>query len=123
MSQEEFENVWSFSNRESPVVLVSRTMCSKFSDLGLPQWICGQMDKLGLKEPTPIQKQCVPAIMEGKDCIGAAKTGSGKTFAFALPILARLSEDPANFFALVLTPTHELAYQVRRSLDRPWTYN
>lgn len=71
------------------------------------------MKKLGLKEPTPIQKQCVPPIMDGKDCIGAAKTGSGKTFAFALPILAKLSEDPANFFALVLTPTHELAYQVR----------
>lgn len=66
-----------------------------------------------MKEPTPIQKQCVPPIMDGKDCIGAAKTGSGKTFAFALPILAKLSEDPANFFALVLTPTHELAYQVR----------
>lgn len=71
------------------------------------------MDKLGLKEPTPIQKACIPPIMAGKDCIGAAKTGSGKTFAFALPILAKLSEDPANFFALVLTPTHELAYQVR----------
>lgn len=65
-----------------------------------------------MKEPTPIQKQCVLPIMEGKDCVGAAKTGSGKTFAFALPILAKLSEDPANFFALVLTPTHELAYQV-----------
>lgn len=88
-------------------------MCSKFSDLGLPQWICGQMDKLGLREPSPIQQQCIPAILNGKDCLGAAKTGSGKTFAFALPILAKLSEDPANFFALVLTPTHELAYQVR----------
>lgn len=72
------------------------------------------MDKLGLRESTPIQRQCIPPIMEGKDCIGAAKTGSGKTFAFALPILAKLSADPANFFALVLTPTHELAYQVRR---------
>lgn len=90
-------------------------MCSNFesSKLGLPPWICAQMDKIGLKEPTPIQKQCIPEILSGRDCVGAAKTGSGKTFAFALPILAKLSEDPANFFALVLTPTHELAYQVR----------
>lgn len=50
--------------------------------------------------------------MEGQDCIGAAKTGSGKTFAFALPILQKLSDDPYGIFALVLTPTHELAYQV-----------
>lgn len=90
-------------------------MASKFSsELGLPQWICTQMDKLGLREPTAIQKECIPPILNGKDCIGIAKTGSGKTFAFALPILAKLSEDPVNFFALVLTPTHELAYQVRR---------
>lgn len=70
------------------------------------------MQKLGLKGPTPIQRECIPTIISGGDCIGAAKTGSGKTFAFALPILSKLSEDPANFFALVLTPTHELAYQV-----------
>lgn len=50
--------------------------------------------------------------MAGKDCIGAAKTGSGKTFAFALPILEKLSEEPVSHFALVLTPTHELAYQI-----------
>lgn len=89
-------------------------MCSNFSSskLGLPPWICAQMDKIGLREPTPIQTQCIPEILSGKDCVGAAKTGSGKTFAFALPILAKLSEDPVNFFALVLTPTHELAYQV-----------
>lgn len=66
----------------------------------------------GVKQATPIQENCIPSILEGKDCIGAAKTGSGKTFAFALPILERLSEEPTSHFALVLTPTHELAYQV-----------
>lgn len=65
-----------------------------------------------MKEPTPIQKSCIPQILEGKDCIGAAKTGSGKTFAFALPILHKLSEEPTSHFALILTPTHELAYQI-----------
>lgn len=71
---------------------------------------------LGLKQATPIQQACIPSILDGKDCIGAAKTGSGKTFAFALPILEKLSEEPTSHFALILTPTHELAYQV----SLPW---
>ncbi|XP_058794004.1 probable ATP-dependent RNA helicase DDX49 isoform X2 [Phymastichus coffea] len=67
---------------------------------------------LGLKNAKPIQKNCIPAILEGKDVIGCAKTGSGKTLAFALPILQKLSEDPYGIFALVLTPTRELAFQI-----------
>lgn len=67
---------------------------------------------LGIRNPTPIQKGCIASILAGEDCIGAAKTGSGKTFAFALPILQNLAEDPYGIFALILTPTHELAYQV-----------
>lgn len=67
---------------------------------------------LGLKYPTPIQQNCIPRILAGTDCIGCAKTGSGKTLAFALPILQKLSEDPYGIFALVLTPTRELAFQV-----------
>lgn len=50
--------------------------------------------------------------LAGRDCIGVAKTGSGKTFAFALPILHKLSEEPTHNFALILTPTHELAHQI-----------
>uniref|UniRef100_A0A1B0BYF6 RNA helicase n=1 Tax=Glossina palpalis gambiensis TaxID=67801 RepID=A0A1B0BYF6_9MUSC len=83
-----------------------------FQILGLRPWLVKQLRKLGLKQATPIQQNCIPAILEGKDCIGAAKTGSGKTFAFALPILQKLSEEPVSHFALVLTPTHELAYQI-----------
>lgn len=67
---------------------------------------------VGLKCPTPIQENCIPKILAGDDCIGCAKTGSGKTLAFALPILQKLSEDPYGIFALVLTPTRELAFQV-----------
>lgn len=55
---------------------------------------------------------CIPEILKGKDCIGAAKTGSGKTLAFALPILQTLCQDPYGIFALILTPTRELAYQI-----------
>lgn len=65
-----------------------------------------------MKVPTPIQANCIPQILSGKDCIGAAKTGSGKTLAFALPILQKLCEDPYGIFALILTPTRELAYQI-----------
>ena len=65
-----------------------------------------------MSKPSPIQKNCIPAILSGKDCVGIAKTGSGKTFAFALPILQKLAEEPTGHFALILTPTHELAYQI-----------
>lgn len=85
---------------------------NSFKSLSLMPWLQKQVKKLGLKSPTPIQKNCIPQILAGRDCIGAAKTGSGKTFAFALPILQKLSEEPVNHFALILTPTHELAYQI-----------
>lgn len=65
-----------------------------------------------MKTPTSIQGNCIPKILAGLDCIGCAKTGSGKTLAFALPILQKLCEDPYGIFALILTPTRELAYQV-----------
>lgn len=67
---------------------------------------------MGLKKPTAIQQNCIPRILTGEDCIGCAKTGSGKTLAFALPILQKLCEDPYGIFALVLTPTRELAFQI-----------
>ena len=59
-----------------------------------------------------MQASCIPAILAGRDCVGVAKTGSGKTLAFALPILHTLSADPYGIYALVLTPTRELAYQI-----------
>ncbi|XP_076444302.1 putative ATP-dependent RNA helicase DDX49 [Babylonia areolata] len=83
-----------------------------FAQLGLDDWLVQQCKSIGLKQPTPIQQQCVGPILAGQDCIGCAKTGSGKTAAFALPILQKLSEDPYGIFALVLTPTRELAFQI-----------
>ncbi|XP_045504709.1 probable ATP-dependent RNA helicase Dbp45A [Colias croceus] len=84
----------------------------EFAELGVKPWLIKQLATLGIKTPTPIQKGCISKILDGHDCIGAAKTGSGKTFAFALPILQHLAEDPYGIFALILTPTHELAYQI-----------
>ncbi|KYN05886.1 putative ATP-dependent RNA helicase DDX49 [Cyphomyrmex costatus] len=83
-----------------------------FSDLKLNSWLLAQCESMDLKKPTPIQQNCIPRILMGEDCIGCAKTGSGKTLAFALPILQKLYEDPYGIFALVLTPTRELAFQI-----------
>ena len=76
-----------------------------FSSLGLNKWLVKQCHAVGIKSPTEIQQKCIPPILEGRDCIGCAKTGSGKTAAFALPILQKLCEDPYGIFAVVLTPT------------------
>lgn len=80
--------------------------------LGLNSWLVTQCRSLGLRQPTPVQSNCVPEIIKGRDVIGCAKTGSGKTAAFALPILQLLFEDPYGIFAIVLTPTRELAKQI-----------
>ncbi|XP_048736613.2 probable ATP-dependent RNA helicase DDX49 [Ostrea edulis] len=88
-----------------------------FEKLGLNEWLWTQCHTMGLQQPTPIQVNCIPPILEGKDCIGCAKTGSGKTAAFALPILQKLSEDPFGIFALVLTPTRELAFQIAEQFN------
>ncbi|EFA02088.1 probable ATP-dependent RNA helicase DDX49 [Tribolium castaneum] len=83
-----------------------------FDKLQLNPWIIRQCATIGVRSPTPIQTNCIPPILAGRDCIGAAKTGSGKTLAFALPILQKLCEDPYGIFALILTPTRELAFQI-----------
>ncbi|CAD7698085.1 unnamed protein product [Ostreobium quekettii] len=83
-----------------------------FSELGLAQWLADACGGLGMARPTEIQGGCIPAVLAGRDVIGVAQTGSGKTAAFALPVLQRLARDPFGVFALVLTPTRELAFQL-----------
>jgi len=83
-----------------------------FEDLNLNTWITNHLKSLGFKKPSPIQYNCIPPILEGRDCFGCSKTGSGKTAAFALPILQKLCEDQYGIFCLVLTPTRELAIQI-----------
>ncbi|KAK8750842.1 hypothetical protein OTU49_015022 [Cherax quadricarinatus] len=89
---------------------------------GLQPWVIKQLNQLKIHQPTPIQYHCIQPALEGKDVIGAAKTGSGKTLAFVIPILQRLSIDPYGIYALVLTPTRELAFQIAdqfRALGAP----
>lgn len=90
----------------------SENVASNFSDLGLPAWQVDTLKGLAITKPTEIQNACIPQILSGKNVIGGAKTGSGKTAAFALPILKTLAEDIFGPFALVLTPTRELALQI-----------
>uniref|UniRef100_A0A4W4H8Q6 Probable ATP-dependent RNA helicase DDX49 n=1 Tax=Electrophorus electricus TaxID=8005 RepID=A0A4W4H8Q6_ELEEL len=94
-----------------------------FASLGLSEWLMEQCKQMGIARPTQVQENCIPAILEGRDCMGCAKTGSGKTAAFVLPVLQKLAEDPYGIFCLVLTPTRlELAYQIAeqfRVLGKP----
>ncbi|KAI8086833.1 P-loop containing nucleoside triphosphate hydrolase protein [Gilbertella persicaria] len=85
---------------------------TSFVSLGLEEWLSDTLKAMSIKEPTEIQRACIPPILAGKDVIGGAKTGSGKTAAFALPIIQKLSEDPYGVYAVVLTPTRELAFQI-----------
>ncbi|KAI9296768.1 DEAD-domain-containing protein [Neoconidiobolus thromboides FSU 785] len=87
-----------------------------FKDLGLSSWLIESIKKLGIQEPTEIQVNCIPEILKGKDVIGSAKTGSGKTAAFGLPMLHKLALEPYGIFGLVLTPTRELALQIAEQL-------
>lgn len=84
-----------------------------FSELGLPDFLVENINKLGWKTPTPVQTLVLPKAMEGFDILGGAPTGTGKSAAFLLPIIARLSlEKKSGIRAIILEPTRELAMQV-----------
>lgn len=83
-----------------------------FNDLGVANWLSEALAAMRINKPTAIQSGCIPQILKGHDCIGGAKTGSGKTIAFAAPMLTQWSEDPFGIFGLILTPTRELALQI-----------
>jgi len=85
---------------------------TSFAELGLSRWIVDNCEKLGMRWPTDIQAMCIPPVIAGKNIAGNAKTGSGKTACYCLPILHYLSQDPYGVFALVVLPVRELAFQV-----------
>jgi ATP-dependent RNA helicase RhlE len=91
-------------------------MKTSFRSLGLAPELLQALDEQGYAEPTPIQCEAIPAALEGRDVVGSAQTGTGKTAAFLLPILQRLEPGPRGTLrALVLAPTRELAEQVLNS--------
>jgi ATP-dependent RNA helicase RhlE len=94
-----------------------------FESLGLRAELLRAVSEKGYTEPSPIQKQAIPIVLEGRDLLGGAQTGTGKTAGFTLPLLQRLMEKPHQgknrrpIRALILTPTRELAAQVAESVD------
>ena len=89
---------------------------SGFLDFGFNQSILNSLRNKGYKNPTPIQKEAIPQLMLGRDLLGQAQTGTGKTAAFALPLIEKLSDNKElNAKVLVMTPTRELATQVAES--------
>jgi ATP-dependent RNA helicase DDX49/DBP8 len=78
---------------------------STFATLNVAPWLVKSLSTMAIRRPTAIQKSCIPEILQGKDCIGGSRTGSGKTIAFAVPILQKWAEDPFGIYAVVLTPT------------------
>ncbi|SVD32490.1 uncharacterized protein METZ01_LOCUS385344, partial [marine metagenome] len=87
-----------------------------FSKLGLSKPILEGVKAMGWSDPSPIQLRAIPLILEGKDVIGSAQTGTGKTGAFALPILSKLGKPNGKSRALILEPTRELASQVETAV-------
>eukprot|EP00466_Bigelowiella_natans_P007721 jgi/Bigna1/86939/estExt_fgenesh1_pg.C_150116 len=95
----------------------SSATATSLRDRGVSKWLCDACREMGIQRPTDIQRLAIPAIMKGENVIARAKTGSGKTAAFGLPILDSLSMDPYGIFAYILTPTRELAFQIAEQLN------
>ncbi|MFT4179979.1 MAG: DEAD/DEAH box helicase [Thermomonas sp.] len=89
-----------------------------FSDLGLPETLLTALREVGYETPSPIQAATIPPLLAGRDVLGQAQTGTGKTAAFALPALARLDAAPGKPQVLVLAPTRELAIQVAEAFQK-----
>jgi ATP-dependent RNA helicase DeaD len=91
-----------------------------FSDLGLHPELLKALESLGYEEPTPIQREAIPVLLTGRDVLGQAATGTGKTAAFALPVLHQLHDGDRGSrpAALVLVPTRELCVQVSEALHK-----
>ena len=103
------------------VAVSHRSIHMTFKELGLSQALLNAIEQKGYEKPSPIQEKCIPVVLEGKDVLASAQTGTGKTAGFALPILQLLSQQPQKHNrpvrALILTPTRELAAQVLEDVN------
>lgn len=104
-------------NVEESVAVNDEEEEKTWEDLGLIDTLCEACKELKWKAPSKIQREAIPVALKGHDIIGLAETGSGKTGAFALPILQALLDHPQRYFALILTPTRELAFQISEQFE------
>jgi len=95
----------------------------KFSDLGISEEILRAVEEMGYTQPSPIQAQAIPFVLEGRDVIGQAQTGTGKTAAFAIPIIDLVDPDFNKPQAIILCPTRELAVQVEGEIQKLAKYH
>ena len=95
----------------------------KFSDLGISEEILRAVEEMGYTQPSPIQAQAIPFVLEGRDVIGQAQTGTGKTAAFAIPIIDLVDADFNKPQAIILCPTRELAVQVEGEIQKLAKYH
>jgi ATP-dependent RNA helicase DeaD len=102
---------------QEPPMSDSNSSVTTFRDLNLPDSLLSALDTVGYETPTPIQAQTIPHLLKGLDLLGHAPTGTGKTAAFALPLLARLKIESPIVQIMVLTPTRELAIQVAEAFQ------
>ncbi|MQF70057.1 DEAD/DEAH box helicase [SAR202 cluster bacterium AD-804-J14_MRT_500m] len=91
---------------------------SKFGSISVSRDVGRALQHIGYENPSPVQEQCIPPLLEGQDVVGQALTGTGKTAAFGIPIIEQLDPENQNVQGLVLVPTRELAMQVHRELER-----
>lgn len=105
-------------NINQKIIAVEDLPMEIFKELGISETIIKALSEMGFEEPTPIQKQTIPTAMAGRDLIGQAQTGTGKTAAFGIPLIEKVTKDNEKIQAVVLTPTRELAIQVAEELNR-----
>lgn len=94
----------------------SRNNLALFKDLGLSEQLMKSVERMGFEEATPIQGETIPIALQGKDVIGQAQTGTGKTIAFGLPLIEKIDVNDNNIQGIVIAPTRELAIQVAEEL-------
>src|SRR5690606_4911577 len=94
------------------------TTTTTFAELGLSEPLLDALRDAGYQAPTPIQREAIPVVLKGRDVIGLAQTGTGKTASFTLPSIDRLLDGPERTRALILTPTRELCLQVEESFRK-----
>ena len=94
----------------------------KFSELNISEEILKAIEDMGFEEPTPIQQLSIPLIMNGRDVTGQAQTGTGKTAAFAIPVIEKIDAKKSNVQAIILSPTRELTIQIAEEFNRLLKY-
>jgi ATP-dependent RNA helicase DeaD len=93
-----------------------------FHSLGLAENVLRALTEMGFEAPTPVQSECIPSILEGRDIVGQAQTGTGKTAAFGVPVISKIDPNNRNVQALIQCPTRELAIQVTAELMKIGKY-